>query len=199
MNSTSKAKFTANSLHWLLADLLLSITCDPSLSFHCHAAATSHPSPWQPEPLGPMRRGSGPGWLASGRSHVGRASSPTWHTASCHMVPSHTSCKPGPGIWACHGRLVWNGTDLEPDPHVEWAGCTVGMLTRLSRKNTSGLNYSNSSLVPISVAAILLAFFFFQASLWAIINTTLSFLFSNIKMSACASSAFVRVKLFSAS
>lgn len=56
MNCTSDAKFTANSLHWLLSDLLLSLTCDPSLSFHCHAAATSHPSPWQPEPLGPMRR-----------------------------------------------------------------------------------------------------------------------------------------------
>lgn len=51
-----------NSLSAHSTDLYL--TCyfqsrDPSLSFYCHAAATSHPSPWQPEPLGPMRKGMG--------------------------------------------------------------------------------------------------------------------------------------------
>lgn len=43
-------------LCWLLSDLLLSIACDPpSLSFHCHTAAThlhgnpSHSVPWERE------------------------------------------------------------------------------------------------------------------------------------------------------
>lgn len=113
MNCTSKAKFTANSADFyqtcyfqlpVTPPLFLFIaTQQPHISMATQAAR-SH------------EKGSGLSWLASGRSHVGSASTPTWHTAFCHMVPSHTSCRPGLKNEALMWAAGLKGTNRPRDP-----------------------------------------------------------------------------------
>lgn len=168
MNFTLKAKFPANSPRWLLSDLLLSITCDRSLSLHCHAASHKPPVSMATWAARSQEKGEWAGltsvWpFTRGQCQLANMAHSILPYGAIAYVPLARTRGSGPAV---SRRCERGQTPSAADPHAEWTGCTAHSLTcgriiLLLRSHRTSSHWNT-----------------------AVINTPVCFLFWSIKMSA---------------